>query len=99
MSVRTDELECCHGVGHQSDVHGCDGCCQKIFGDTSENNWPSKEQEIWFQAGVTGERERIRANIISRVSDLNACSKRDNCKELARLIESYIPEWLEEENK
>jgi hypothetical protein len=21
--------------------------------------WPSKEQEIWFQAGVTGERERI----------------------------------------
>jgi len=21
--------------------------------------WPSKEQEIWFQAGVSGERERI----------------------------------------
>jgi hypothetical protein len=21
--------------------------------------WPNKEQEIWFQAGVTGERERI----------------------------------------
>jgi hypothetical protein len=21
--------------------------------------WPSKEQEIWFQAGVIGERERI----------------------------------------
>lgn len=21
--------------------------------------WPSKEQEIWFQAGVTGEQQRI----------------------------------------
>lgn len=21
--------------------------------------WPSKEQEIWFQAGVTGEKQRI----------------------------------------
>ena len=23
------------------------------------SEWPSKQQEIWFQAGVTGERERI----------------------------------------
>ena len=24
-----------------------------------ESEWPSREQEIWFQAGVTAERERI----------------------------------------
>ncbi len=23
------------------------------------SEWPSKQQKIWFQAGVTGERERI----------------------------------------
>lgn len=40
------------------------------------------------------ERDRIAKNIRSRVSDLNACGKNDNCKELAELIESYIPEWI-----
>ena len=30
--VRSHELECCHGVGHQLGIHGCDGCCGLIFG-------------------------------------------------------------------
>ena len=24
------ELLCPHGIGHDSGVHGCDGCCSKI---------------------------------------------------------------------
>jgi hypothetical protein len=28
--MRAYELECVHGVGHSSDVHGCDGCCSII---------------------------------------------------------------------
>jgi len=31
--------------------------------------WPSKEQEIWFQAGVTGERERIIKLLEERTDD------------------------------
>ena len=51
------------------------------------------------QTGITQERERIIKNIQSRISDLRACGKRDNCQELARLIMSYIPEWTEGEQK
>ena len=25
--MRLYELECSHGIGHSSGVHGCDGCC------------------------------------------------------------------------
>jgi len=49
--------------------------------------------------GAKRERERIRANILTRVTDLNCCTKRDNCNELARLIESYIKEWLDGESE
>ena len=45
------------------------------------------------------ERERITKNIESRISDLRACTKQDNCQELANLIESYIQEWTEGEQK
>jgi hypothetical protein len=38
-------------------------------------------------------REQIITNIMDRVVDLKYCNKHDNCKELAILIESYIPEW------
>lgn len=31
--VRPHELACCHGIGHQLGVHGCDGCCGLVFGD------------------------------------------------------------------
>ena len=41
------------------------------------------------------EQERIVTNIKSRISDLRACSKNDNCQEFASLIESYIDEWTE----
>ena len=29
--MRTGELECFHGQGHSAGVHGCDGCCTKLF--------------------------------------------------------------------
>lgn len=44
---------------------------------------------------ATQERERIITNINSRVLDLRACTKNDNCQELSMLIESYIPEWTD----
>ena len=47
-------------------------------------------------SAVEAERNRIIKNIHSRIEDLQACGKNDNCQELARLIESYIPEWTEE---
>jgi hypothetical protein len=50
-----------------------------------------------IELGRKLERERIIKNIESRISDLRACSKKDNCQELARLIKSYIPEWTEGE--
>lgn len=43
------------------------------------------------------ERERIRVKILERVLELKQCHKKDDCKETARLIESYIPEWLDGE--
>lgn len=43
------------------------------------------------------EQERIKSNIMSRVVDLQTCSKNDNCAEFAMLIESYIDEWMETE--
>lgn len=63
----------------------------------------TEDQEVAYDAGVVdgrvAERERIIKNIQSRVTDLRACSKVDNCRQLADLIESYIPEWTEGENK
>lgn len=29
--MREGELECFHGQGHSAGVHGCDGCCTKLF--------------------------------------------------------------------
>lgn len=48
-----------------------------------------------FESGIEFERKRIIKNIHSRIEDLRACGKRDNCHELAYLIESYIPEWTD----
>ena len=59
---------------------------------------PASLQNLAFDTGAVAERERIRANILSRVTDLNCCTKRDNCNEFARLIDSYIEEWLDGEN-
>jgi hypothetical protein len=28
--MRLYELECSHGIGHSSGVHGCDGCCAML---------------------------------------------------------------------
>lgn len=67
--------------------------------DKSSDEIARGNLNVLIQTALEQERNRIQANILSRVSDLNACSKRDNCNELARLIESYIPEWLEGENK
>lgn len=50
-----------------------------------------------LESGVEHERHRIIENIKERIEDLRACNKRDNCHELAELIESYIPEWTEED--
>ena len=52
-----------------------------------------------FGIGVRTERERIIKNIQSRISDLRACSKKDNCVEFAALIDSYISEWTGLEQK
>ena len=30
--MRAHELTCIHGVGHSSDIHGCDGCCGPLVG-------------------------------------------------------------------
>ena len=49
-----------------------------------------------IELGKKLERKRIIENIKERIGDLRACNKRDNCQELAGLIESYIPEWTEE---
>ena len=29
--MRAYELECIHGIGHSSGVHGCDGCCALLI--------------------------------------------------------------------
>lgn len=42
-------------------------------------------------------KERIKAKIMDRVTDLKSCGKNDNCWEFGDLIESYIEEWLDEE--
>jgi hypothetical protein len=66
------------------------------MGDGKTRTPMSQKEWLAFEDGVNWERARVKANIADRIGDLNACSKRDNCNELARLIESYIPEWLEE---
>lgn len=45
--------------------------------------------------GKQVERERIRLNILDRVSDLRSCTKNDNCQEFGGLIASYIDEWID----
>lgn len=52
--------------------------------------------EFYRNQGAQQERRRIKAAIMKRVADLEACHKNDDCSEFASLIESYIPEWLEE---
>ena len=37
----------------------------------------------------------VKVNIIKRIIELNECTKDDNCKEFARLLHEYIPEFLE----
>ena len=54
-------------------------------------------QEALIEWGKKIERERIRLNILDRVSDLRSCIKNDNCQELGTLIFSYIEEWLDTE--
>ena len=55
--------------------------------------------ESTLQKAQIIERERIISNIYERVSDLRSCTKDDNCVELGELIEEYIPEWTEGDNK
>lgn len=33
------------------------------------DNWPDKQQEIWFQAGVTGEQQRIIKLLEDNIAD------------------------------
>ena len=54
------------------------------------------DKRIW-NAGRDYEREQIRARIMERVTDLKSCGKNDDCFDLGDHIESYIPEWLGEE--
>lgn len=37
----------------------------------------------------------VKFNILKRIVELNECTKDDNCKEFARLLTEYIPEFLE----
>jgi hypothetical protein len=48
----------------------------------------------YVQANVVAERERIKINIMDRVTDLKTCGKNDDCWEFGDLIESYIEEWI-----
>ena len=57
------------------------------------------ELEEAIKIGEHRERERIVRNIQERISDLRSCSKSDNCHEVARLIESYISDWTERDQK
>jgi hypothetical protein len=34
--MRLYELECSHGIGHSSGVHGCDGCCAMLTKPATE---------------------------------------------------------------
>lgn len=68
--------------------------------------WTVNEQDCYdagFANGkdfwVAEERERITKNIQSRIQDLRSCGKKDNCQELADLIEDYIPEWIEDSDE
>ena len=49
--------------------------------------------------GKQVERERIRLNILDRVSELRSCTKNDNCQEFGEFIASYIEEWIDEGEK
>lgn len=67
--------------------------------DGKTRHYMSEREWHIFEEGVNWERARIRKEIMSRVTDLKVCGKDDNCHELGTLIEGYIPEWLEKENR
>jgi hypothetical protein len=46
---------------------------------------------------IANTKERITLNIMDRVTDLKTCGKDDNCYEFGDLIESYIKEWMNED--
>lgn len=71
-------------VCHYQDELPCSKCKGEPFKIKSAKDYRAEE------------RKRIEANIRSRIADLEACTKRDNCLELADLLEDYLPEWLGE---
>jgi len=52
-----------------------------------ESEWPSKEQEIWFQAGVSGERERI---LTQWQYEMNECKCEDAMGHMERRIKAEL---------
>jgi hypothetical protein len=64
----------------------------------SENYEDSGPTSVFYQGVEEGKRQQshlIRLEMLERVKDLRCCTKRDTCNEVANLIESYIPEWVE----
>lgn len=50
-----------------------------------------------LERGKLQERARIKVAILERVLDLKNCNDDDDCHLFGEFIESYIPEWLGEE--
>lgn len=76
---------------HEASVVGCKECVQRGYNlGYSDGLNHGKLEGMDEATGI------IIKNIKSRISDLRACTKNDNCQEFAALIESYIPEWTEE---
>ena len=48
--MRAGELDCIHGVGHSAGVHGCDGCCTKLFNYLLD----SIKAEAWEEGYAAG---------------------------------------------
>lgn len=77
MSPRPHELECIHGVGHQADVHGCDGCCGLVFGSSAGWEEPvAKFNKGYYRRqgkkeGIALERERIIKLLEAEMTTLN----------------------------
>lgn len=72
----------------------------KNLGNIPRQLHMTEEQEQTFTSGINKgrklERKLITIRVMERVEDLRSCHKSDNCQELATLIESYLPEWLDE---
>jgi len=47
---------------------------------------------------MDNDREQIRAAVLSRVADLRSCVSDDECHWIADLLESWLPEWLGEDD-